>query len=97
MPKISAELSPEEHAAQTHLARFPAAADDVITPLRWCPVTEAGDCAAVAALRDLAAGRGDLLAGLARVPAEFSPGGDLRTGRPGPSSLTLRKTNGYMG
>ena len=34
----------------------------------------AGDSAAVAALRDLAAGRGDLLAGVAGVLEEFSVG-----------------------
>lgn len=45
---------------------------------------------------DLTAGRCDLLAGVAGVLEEFSVGGDLPTGRPGPLSLISQKTNGYM-
>jgi len=62
------------HGRGYHPARFPAAADDVIAPPRWRPLTAAGDSAAVAALRDLAAGRGDLLAEVAGVLKEFSVG-----------------------
>jgi hypothetical protein len=39
-------------AAAAHLARFPAAAADVIAPPRWRPLTVVGDSAAVAALAD---------------------------------------------
>ena len=42
------------------------------------------------------AGRGDLPGRGSRVLEEFSVGGDLPTGRPGPSSLTPQKANGYM-
>ena len=63
------------HGHGCHPARFPAAADDVITPPRWRPLTAVGDSAAAAARRDLAAGRGGL-AEVARVLEEFPRGGE---------------------
>ena len=84
-----------ETSALEQLAQ--AATEDLYAPLRWraASAVRAG-AASAAEVPGALPWMGQLLAGGSRGPRGILRGGDLPTGRPGPSPLTPQKTNGYV-